>query len=98
MTNVETTPPTKQNIKAQFATVPQNDASSRDIDEKGHMRIPDWVYVAGIVITILTGAYGLVDQPLTLMRKFTVLWRKRHNTATFLRACSRAKTPAQSGL
>ena len=58
MTNVEMTPPSRLTSKPQLAMVPTSEAVGRDISEKGHILIPDWFYVAGILAVVLIRSLG----------------------------------------
>jgi hypothetical protein len=49
--------------------VPTNDAADRDISEKGHIKIPDWFYIGGILLVLVAGAIALWDQTKTAIKK-----------------------------
>jgi hypothetical protein len=69
ITNVERTPPRRLASNTQLAIVPKSDAAASDISEKGHIRIPDWFYIGGIILVLVAGAIALWDQTKTLIRK-----------------------------
>lgn len=69
ITNVESTPPNRLISNSQLAVVPTSDAVANDISEKGHIRIPDWFYIGGIVLVLVAGTIALGDQTRTLLRK-----------------------------
>jgi hypothetical protein len=49
--------------------LPNNVAAASDISENGHIRIPDWYLIGGIVVVLIAGGAALVDQTITILRK-----------------------------
>jgi hypothetical protein len=75
MTKVESTPPNRLASSTQLAIVPTMVAADSDISEKGHIKIPDWFFIGGMLVVLIAGILALCDQTKTLIRK--VRQRKR---------------------
>lgn len=67
--NVAITPPTKQASSARFATSPHNIADGRDIPSNGHIPLPDWFFLGGIAVVLLTGTYSIFLQIRHILRR-----------------------------
>jgi hypothetical protein len=59
MTKVASTPPSKQASNIQLAIVATKVAVGNDISENGHIRIPDWFFIEGILLALIGGGLAL---------------------------------------